>query len=68
MCIGIGASRPFARRTSRTLASSIHSDCAEGCCGFTTGKCAGPVVALTRDGGCGFGNGVPTAKAAKALC
>ncbi|KAJ6492972.1 hypothetical protein DFH09DRAFT_1265673 [Mycena vulgaris] len=43
------------------------SDCAEGCCGFTTGKCAGPVIALTRDGGCGFGSGGPNANAAIAL-
>lgn len=31
------------------------SDCAAGCCGFNTGKCAGPIIALQRDGGCGFG-------------
>ncbi|KAL5344666.1 hypothetical protein ACLOAV_010358 [Pseudogymnoascus australis] len=31
------------------------ADCASGCCGFNTGKCAGPVIALERDGGCGFG-------------
>ena len=30
------------------------ADCASGCCGFNTGKCAGPVVAQERDGGCGF--------------
>ncbi|KAJ7126408.1 hypothetical protein C8R43DRAFT_706029 [Mycena crocata] len=46
---------------------ATDSDCAQGCCAFTTGKCAGPVIALTRDGGCGFGSGKPNANAAKAL-
>ncbi|KAJ7172803.1 hypothetical protein C8R43DRAFT_1102697 [Mycena crocata] len=46
---------------------ATDSDCAEGCCGFNTGKCAGPVIALTRDGGCGFGSGTPNANAAIAL-
>ena len=43
------------------------ADCASGCCGFTTGKCAGAIVAQERDGGCGFGNAAPNADAAKAL-
>lgn len=43
------------------------ADCAAGCCGFNTGKCAGPVVAQERDGGCGFGDAQPNDKAAKAL-
>jgi len=43
------------------------SDCASGCCAFKTGKCAGPVVAQERDGGCGFGDAQPNANAAKAL-
>ncbi|KAF2761147.1 hypothetical protein EJ05DRAFT_473692 [Pseudovirgaria hyperparasitica] len=43
------------------------ADCAAGCCGFNTGKCAGPVIALERDGGCGFGSGTPNDNAAKAL-
>jgi hypothetical protein len=43
------------------------ADCQQGCCGFKTGKCAGPVIALTRDGGCGFGSGKPNANAAIAL-
>ncbi|KAJ7109623.1 hypothetical protein C8R43DRAFT_1113853 [Mycena crocata] len=46
---------------------TADADCAEGCCAFTTGKCAGPVIALTRDGGCGFGTGTPNANAAIAL-
>ncbi|KAJ7271234.1 hypothetical protein C8J57DRAFT_1226806 [Mycena rebaudengoi] len=50
-----------------TGACAVDSDCAQGCCGFNTGKCAGPVIALERDGGCGFGSGVPNANAAKAL-
>ncbi|KAF2177617.1 hypothetical protein K469DRAFT_356339 [Zopfia rhizophila CBS 207.26] len=43
------------------------ADCASGCCGFNTGKCAGAVVAQERDGGCGFGNAQPNADAAVAL-
>lgn len=30
-------------------------------------KCAGPVVAQERDGGCGFGDAQPNDRAAKAL-
>jgi len=43
------------------------ADCAEGCCGFNTGLCAGPIVAQERDGGCGFGNAQPNDNAAQAL-
>lgn len=43
------------------------ADCASGCCGFNSGKCAGAVVALERDGGCGFGSGTPNDDAARAL-
>lgn len=43
------------------------ADCASGCCGFNTGKCAGAIVAQERDGGCGFGDGVPNDRAAQAL-
>ncbi|KAI9766510.1 MAG: hypothetical protein M1840_006467 [Geoglossum simile] len=39
------------------------AECASGCCGFNTGKCAGPVIAQERDGGCGFGNNAPNADA-----
>jgi hypothetical protein len=42
-------------------------DCAAGCCGFKSGKCAGPIVAQERDGGCGFGDATPNANAAVAL-
>ncbi|KAL0581021.1 hypothetical protein V5O48_001015 [Marasmius crinis-equi] len=43
------------------------ADCGSGCCGFKTGKCAGAVVALERDGGCGFGNPAPNDDAARKL-
>ncbi|TDL23456.1 hypothetical protein BD410DRAFT_820798 [Rickenella mellea] len=43
------------------------SDCQQGCCAFTTGKCAGPAIAQTRDGGCGFGNPKPNCNVAAAL-
>ncbi|KAJ7470137.1 hypothetical protein B0H11DRAFT_2237726 [Mycena galericulata] len=44
------------------------SDCQQGCCAFTTGKCAGPGVAQTNaDGGCGFGNKSPNCNVAAAL-
>jgi hypothetical protein len=34
------------------------SDCQQGCCAFSTSKCAGPVIAQTNgDGGCGGGGG-----------
>ncbi|KAF1996009.1 hypothetical protein P154DRAFT_580251 [Amniculicola lignicola CBS 123094] len=41
------------------------ADCAAGCCGFNTGKCAGPVIAQERDGGCGFGDDQPNDIAAQ---
>ncbi|KAF5344027.1 hypothetical protein D9758_012895 [Tetrapyrgos nigripes] len=43
------------------------ADCAAGCCGFNSGKCAGPVIAQERDGGCGFGDPAPNNRAALAL-
>ncbi|KAF8651165.1 hypothetical protein AX16_004843 [Volvariella volvacea WC 439] len=46
---------------------SSDADCASGCCGFNTGKCAGAIVAQERDGGCGFGDPVPNDRAAQAL-
>ncbi|KAI0711477.1 hypothetical protein C8Q76DRAFT_797766 [Earliella scabrosa] len=42
-------------------------ECASGCCGFTSGKCAGAIIAQERDGGCGFGDPVPNDRAARAL-
>ena len=41
------------------------ADCASGCCGFNSGKCAGPVIAQERDGGCGFGDAQPNDIAAQ---
>lgn len=43
------------------------ADCASGCCGFKSGKCAGAIVAQERDGGCGFGDAEPNDTAAVAL-
>ncbi|EUC33195.1 hypothetical protein COCCADRAFT_5218 [Bipolaris zeicola 26-R-13] len=50
-----------------TGACTSDADCASSCCGFKSGKCAGPVVAQERDGGCGFGNAQPNDDAARAL-
>ncbi|KFY67599.1 hypothetical protein V497_00300 [Pseudogymnoascus sp. VKM F-4516 (FW-969)] len=50
-----------------TGACTSDADCASACCGFNSGKCAGPVVAQERDGGCGFGDAQPNDTAAKAL-
>jgi hypothetical protein len=38
---------------------TTDADCADGCCGFTTGKCAAAIVAQESDGGCGFGDAAP---------
>ncbi len=43
------------------------ADCASSCCGFNSGLCAGPVIAQTRDGGCGHGDAQPNAIAADAF-
>ncbi|KAJ7246104.1 hypothetical protein B0H12DRAFT_1021412 [Mycena haematopus] len=44
------------------------SDCQQGCCGFSTGKCAGPAVAQSNgSGGCGFGTAAPNCNVATAL-
>ena len=32
------------------------AECASGCCGFNSGKCAAVIPALERGEGCGFGN------------
>ena len=50
-----------------TGACTSDADCASSCCGFNSGKCAGPVIAQTRDGGCGFGDAQPNDVAAKAF-
>jgi hypothetical protein len=43
------------------------ADCASGCCGFNSGKCAGAIIALERDGGCGRGNAQSNDDAARKL-
>ena len=43
------------------------AECETGCCGFTSAKCAGAIIAQTRDGGCGRGEATPNNKAAVAL-
>ncbi|KAJ7186141.1 hypothetical protein C8R46DRAFT_1289758 [Mycena filopes] len=44
------------------------SECQQGCCGFKTGKCAGPGIAQTNgSGGCGFGAKHPNCNVAAAL-
>ena len=50
-----------------TGACTSDANCASGCCGFKSGKCAGAIVALERDGGCGFGSGTPNDNAARKL-
>ncbi|KAJ7036034.1 hypothetical protein C8F04DRAFT_1210147 [Mycena alexandri] len=51
-----------------TGACSVDSDCQQGCCGFSTGKCAGPAVAQSNgSGGCGHGNSSPNCNVAAAL-
>jgi hypothetical protein len=44
------------------------SECQQGCCGFTSGKCAGPAVAQTNgSGGCGHGSAVANCDVATLL-
>jgi len=50
-----------------TAPCGVDSDCQQGCCAFNTGKCAGPAIAQTRDGGCGHGSPAPNCNVAKAL-
>ncbi|KAF9063259.1 hypothetical protein BDP27DRAFT_1427072 [Rhodocollybia butyracea] len=52
--------------TTDTNACSADSDCASGCCGFTSAVCEGPCVALQRDG-CGHGDTLSNSNAAAAL-
>ncbi len=51
-------------KTFITDTCKSDNDCQSDCCGFTTGKCAGPIIALERDGGCGFGDKIPNSNAA----
>ncbi|KAF9254705.1 hypothetical protein L218DRAFT_913045 [Marasmius fiardii PR-910] len=46
---------------------NTDADCASGCCGVNSGKCAGAIIALTRDGGCGRGDAQSNSRAAGVL-
>ncbi|KAG7091691.1 hypothetical protein E1B28_010712 [Marasmius oreades] len=46
---------------------NVDADCASGCCGVNSGKCAGAIIALTRDGGCGRGDAQSNSRAAAVL-
>lgn len=59
---GNGAGKQFI-----TGPCTSDADCASGCCGFNTGKCAGAIIAQERDGGCGFVNGQSSHNAARTL-
>ncbi|KAJ6589233.1 hypothetical protein B0H19DRAFT_873601, partial [Mycena capillaripes] len=49
-------------------ACASDAECQQGCCGFSSGKCAGPDVAQTNgSGGCGHGNSSPNADVATLL-
>jgi len=66
---GGAAKKPAGKKGTQFITGQCKSDadCASGCCGFKSGKCAGPIIAQTRDGGCGFGDGKPNDRAAKAF-
>ncbi|TPX61156.1 hypothetical protein PhCBS80983_g01311 [Powellomyces hirtus] len=61
------AKAPAAKKGTQFITGQCSSDadCASDCCGFRSGKCAGPVVAQERDGGCGFGDAQPNDRAAR---
>jgi len=70
--VGGGTGTPVAPPTAAgtqfiTGACARDADCASKCCGFRSGKCAGPIVAQERDGGCGFGNATSNDDAAREL-
>ncbi|KAJ7620435.1 hypothetical protein FB45DRAFT_675001, partial [Roridomyces roridus] len=51
-----------------TASCTADSQCQQGCCAFTTGKCAGPGIAQQNaDGWCGFGNAQPNGDVVAAL-
>lgn len=67
LTVGVEA-YPSRRQTGFVTAPCRQdSDCQQGCCAFNTGKCAGPAIAQTRDGGCGFHNAKPNCNVAAAL-
>ena len=63
----VGGAAKVAGTQFITGACKSDADCASSCCGFKSGKCAGAIIAQTRDGGCGFGDAQPNDVAAKAL-
>jgi hypothetical protein len=65
------AAAPAAAQSSKKVVftpCASDSECQQGCCGFTSGKCAGPDVAQTNgSGGCGHGAAAPNCDVASAL-
>ncbi|KAJ7128270.1 hypothetical protein C8R46DRAFT_1246966 [Mycena filopes] len=62
--------KPKPQSAKKTVFESCKADseCQQGCCGFSTGLCAGPAVAQTNgSGGCGHGNKQPNCNVAAAL-
>ncbi|KAJ7749478.1 hypothetical protein B0H16DRAFT_1420337 [Mycena metata] len=60
------ASQQSKKTVFETCSGNI--ECQQGCCGFKTGKCAGPDIAQTNgSGGCGHGKAHPNCNVAKAL-
>ncbi|KAJ7068699.1 hypothetical protein C8F01DRAFT_1119024 [Mycena amicta] len=58
------------QQSKKTVFETCGSDseCQQGCCGFTSGKCAGPAVAQTNgSGGCGHGTAVANCNVATLL-
>jgi hypothetical protein len=63
---GTGSGKPLGTQFI-TGACASDAECASSCCGFNSGKCAGPIIAQERDGGCGFGDAQPNDIAAQKL-
>ncbi|KAJ7247197.1 hypothetical protein B0H12DRAFT_1235350 [Mycena haematopus] len=58
------------QKSKKTVFETCATDgeCQQGCCGFETGKCAGPDVAQTNgSGGCGHGRATPNCNVATLL-
>ncbi|KAF7312702.1 hypothetical protein MIND_00284900 [Mycena indigotica] len=56
------------KKKTVTADCASDADCQQGCCGFTTGKCAGPAVAQSNGaGGCGRGTAAPNCNVATLL-
>ncbi|KAJ7763405.1 hypothetical protein B0H16DRAFT_1527777 [Mycena metata] len=60
-----------AKQTSKKTvfeSCALDSECQQGCCGFSSGKCAGPDVAQSNgSGGCGHGAKAPNCNVATLL-